>query len=127
MMTDHIEPRQIHTHAIGRSEPGLEARAVDENDNEVPVGQPGELVIRQSAEAPRKGFFSGYLKDEKATEEAWRNGWFHTGDTVFRDESGMFYFLDRKKNIIRRSGENIAAAQIEACLVAYGKVRQAAC
>ena len=126
MMSDHLEPRQIHTRAIGRSVPGLEARAVDEDGNEMPVGQPGELVIRHSAEAPRKGFFSGYLKNDQATEEAWRNGWFHTGDAVVRDESGMFFFTDRKKNIIRRSGENIAAAEVEACLVAHGKVRQVA-
>ena len=126
MTTDHLEPRQIHTRAIGRTEPGLEVRVIDENDNEMPVGQPGELVIRHSAEAPRKGFFSGYLKNEQATEEAWRGGWFHTGDAAVRDESGMFFFTDRKKNIIRRSGENIAAAEVEACLVAHGKVRQAA-
>ena len=83
-------------------------------------------MIRHSARTPRKGFFSGYLKDEQATEEAWRNGWFHTGDAVVCDGSGMFFFTDRKKNIIRRSGENIAAAEVEACLVAHDKVRQAA-
>ncbi len=126
MTTDHLEPRQIHTRAIGRPARGLEVRVVDENDNEMPVGQPGELVVRHSAEAPRKGFFSGYLKNEQATEEAWRGGWFHTGDAAVRDASGMFFFTDRKKNIIRRSGENIAAAEVEACLVAHAKVRQAA-
>ncbi len=126
MMTDHLEPRQVHTRAIGRPAPGLEARAVDDDGNEAPAGQPGELVIRHSARTPRKGFFSGYLKDEQATEEAWRNGWFHTGDAVVCDGSGMFFFTDRKKNIIRRSGENIAAAEVEACLVAHDKVRQAA-
>jgi acyl-CoA synthetase (AMP-forming)/AMP-acid ligase II len=126
MLTDHEEPRQIHTRAIGRSVPGLEARAVDPNDNDVPLGQPGELVIRHNAATPRKGFFSGYLKDPQATEQAWRNGWFHSGDAVTRDETGMFYFADRIKNIIRRSGENIAAAEVEACLIAHEKVRQAA-
>jgi acyl-CoA synthetase (AMP-forming)/AMP-acid ligase II len=126
MLTDHEEPRQIHTRAMGRSVPGLEARAVDPNGNDLPVGQPGELVIRHNAETPRKGFFSGYLKDPQATEQAWRNGWFHSGDAVIRDETGMFYFADRMKNIIRRSGENIAAAEVEACLVAHEMVRQAA-
>jgi len=125
-ITDNIEPRLIHTRAIGRSVPGFEARVVDRNDADLPPGQPGEPVVRHNAAAPRKGFFSGYFKDEKATEEAWRNGWFHTGDQVTRDESGMFYFLDRTKNIIRRSGENIAAAEIEECLVAHPKVKQAA-
>jgi len=126
MMTDHLEPRQVHTRAIGRPAPGLEARAVDDDGRELPAGQAGELVIRHSAETPRKGFFSGYLKNEQATEEAWRNGWFHTGDAVVCDGSGMFFFTDRKKNIIRRSGENIAAAEVEACLVAHDKVRQVA-
>ncbi len=126
MMTDHLEPRQVHTRAIGRAAPGLEARVVDDDGRELPAGQPGELVIRHSAETPRKGFFSGYLKNEPATEEAWRGGWFHTGDAVVRDGSGMFFFTDRKKNIIRRSGENIAAAEVEACLVAHDKVRQVA-
>lgn len=126
MLADHLEPRQIHSRAIGRSVPGLEARVVDEDENEMPSGEAGELVIRHSADAPRKGFFSGYLKDAKATEEAWRGGWFHTGDAVVRDETGMLTFTDRKKNIIRRSGENIAAAEVEACLVAHEKVRQVA-
>ncbi len=125
-ITDNIEPRLIDTRAIGRAVPGLDARAVDENDNVVPDGEPGELVIRHTAAAPRKGFFSGYRKNEQATEEAWRNGWFHTGDQVMRDASGMFYFMDRKKNIIRRSGENIAAAEIEECLAVHPNVKQAA-
>jgi crotonobetaine/carnitine-CoA ligase len=126
LLTDNVEPRQIHTRAFGRPSPGLEARVVDERDEETPVGQAGELVIRHSAAAPRKGFFSGYLKDTAATEEAWRGGWFHTGDVAMRDETGMFYFLDRMKNIIRRSGENIAAAEVEACLTAHDKITQVA-
>lgn len=125
-MTDNVEPRQIHTRGFGRAVPGLDARIVDDNDQELPPGQAGELVIRHSAAAPRKGFFSGYLKDPQATEAAWRGGWFHTGDTAVRDDSGMFCFLDRKKNIIRRAGENIAAAEVEACLTAHDKVRQVA-
>ena len=125
-ITDNIEPRLIHTRAIGRAVPGFGARVVDRDDWDVPPGEPGELVVRHTEAAPRKGFFSGYLKDEAATEEAWRNGWFHTGDQVTRDETGMLYFLDRTKNIIRRSGENIAAAEIEECLAVHPKVKQAA-
>lgn len=125
-ITDNIEPRLIHTRAIGRAVPGFEARVVDRNDADLAPGRPGELVVRHTAAFPRKGFFSGYLKDEKATEEAWRDGWFHTGDQVTRDDTGMFYFVDRTKNIIRRSGENIAAAEIEECLAVHPKVKQAA-
>ena len=72
------------------------------------------------------GFFSGYYKNEQATREAWQGGWFHTGDTVSRDESGMLYFIDRNKNIIRRSGENISAGEVEAVLQSNKGVAQAA-
>jgi crotonobetaine/carnitine-CoA ligase len=99
---------------------------VDDNDKDVVVGTPGELLVRHSAEDPRYGFFSGYLKNEKATEEAWRGGWFHTGDVVKQDASGMLFFVDRKKHIIRRAGENIAAAEIEAVLQAHDAVAQVA-
>ena len=92
----------------------------------MPAGTPGELVVRHSAATPRKGFFSGYLKNAEATDEAWTGGWFHTGDVAMRDEEGTFYFMDRKKNIIRRSGENIAAAEVEACLTFHEKVKQVA-
>ena len=126
LISDNHEPRAIHTRSFGRPNPWVEARAVDEQGEDVPPDIPGELVVRHSAATPRKGFFSGYLKNPQATEEAWRNGWFHTGDAVVRDESGMFYFVDRKKNIIRRSGENIAAAEVEACLTAHEKVKQCA-
>ena len=125
-IADNVEPRRIDTRAIGRTRSGLELRVVDESDRDVPVGQAGELVARHTAAAPRKGFFSGYLKNSEATEEAWRNGWFHTGDTVTCDETGMFYFVDRRKNIIRRSGENIAAAEIDDCLQTHPKVKQVA-
>ncbi len=126
MTTAHVEPRMIDTRALGRSCPGAELRAVDAEGNDVPIGHAGELVVRHSAETPRKGFFSGYLKNPQATEDAWRGGWFHTGDTVKRDESGMFFFLDRSKNIIRRAGENIAAAEVEERITSHEKVKQVA-
>ena len=82
--------------------------------------------MRFAGRDPRKGFFAGYLKNPEATEEAWRGGWFHTGDVVRQSEDGMLHFVDRKKNIIRRSGENIAAAEVEACLQAHDAVAQVA-
>lgn len=126
LLTDNVEPRLIHTRAFGKPVPGLEAAIFNDQDQPCPDNTPGELVIRHNAETPRKGFFSGYLKNEEATEDAWRKGWFHTGDVAMRDATGMFYFLDRMKNIIRRSGENIAAAEVEACLTAHDKVKQVA-
>lgn len=126
IIVDHQSPRQVGTRAFGRVMPGLEVRVIDEQDVDVSIGTPGEMVIRHSEPTPQRGFFSGYLKDEKATADAWRGGWFHTGDTVRRDADGMLYFVDRKKNIIRRSGENIAAAEIEAVLQAHDLVKQVA-
>jgi acyl-CoA synthetase (AMP-forming)/AMP-acid ligase II len=126
IFADVIEPRQVGTRAFGKSTPEMEARVVDENDNDVPPGTDGQMILRHSAENPRRGFFSEYYKDESATEEAWKGGWFHTGDTVRMDENGMLYFVDRSKNIIRRAGENIAAAEVEAVLQTHEQVAQAA-
>ena len=126
VLGDTAEPRQVGTRAFGRAVSGVEVRVVDEADRDVPDGTPGEMVFRHSAETPRRGAFSGYLKNDAETERAWRGGWFHTGDTVLRSPDGMLHFVDRKKNIIRRSGENIAAAEVEALLLAHPRVAQAA-
>jgi acyl-CoA synthetase (AMP-forming)/AMP-acid ligase II len=126
VLADYRHPRLVGTRCFGRAEPGVEVRVVDASGGDVPVGEPGEMVIRHSAKAPRRDFFSGYLDDEAATAEAWRGGWFHTGDTVRQDHSGALFFVDRKKNIIRRSGENIAAAEVEAVLQSHPLVKQVA-
>jgi len=126
VLGDHVAPRQAGTRAFGRAQPGIEVRVVDDAGRDVPDATPGEMLIRHSARTPRQDFFSGYLDDDAATEAAWRGGWFHTGDVVTRDASGMLHFVDRKKNIIRRSGENIAAAEVEALLLTHPLVAQAA-
>ncbi|MEX1036150.1 MAG: AMP-binding protein [Sneathiella sp.] len=126
VFADSGEPRQIHTRAFGRPTEEFLARVVDENDKDVPVGTNGELLVKCAGDDPRRGFFAGYLKNEAATEEVWKGGWFHTGDTVRQDESGMLYFVDRKKNIIRRSGENIAAAEVEAVLQDHDDIAKVA-
>jgi crotonobetaine/carnitine-CoA ligase len=127
LYSDCREPRQPNTRAFGRPFGGLEARVVDDRGREMPRGTEGELCVRWGGrEGPRHGFFSGYLKNSEATEEAWRNGWFHTGDVIRQSPDGMLYFVDRKKNIVRRSGENIAAAEVEACLLAHEAVAQVA-
>jgi acyl-CoA synthetase (AMP-forming)/AMP-acid ligase II len=123
---DCHEPRQTSTRAFGRPFGGFEARVVDAHDREVARGTEGELVVRWAGPDPRRGFFSGYLKNPEATEEAWRGGWFHTGDVVRQAEDGTLFFVDRKKNIIRRAGENIAAAEVEAALQAHDAVAQVA-
>ena len=125
-LADHREPRQVGTRAIGRPFDALEAKVVDVEDHDVPHGTEGELVVRLSGPDPRRGFFSGYVKDDAATEEGWRGGWWHTGDIVCQAPDGMIHFIDRKKNLIRRSGENIAPAEIEALLYGHAAVEQVA-
>jgi acyl-CoA synthetase (AMP-forming)/AMP-acid ligase II len=127
IFSDCHEPRAIHTRAFGRPHGGFEALVVDDRDHEVAPETEGELVVRWGGpEGPRHGFFAGYLKNDEATTEAWRDGWFHTGDVVRRTAGGMLVFVDRKKNIIRRSGENIAAAEVEAVLQTHEAVAQVA-
>jgi acyl-CoA synthetase (AMP-forming)/AMP-acid ligase II len=124
---DSREPRQVTTRAFGRPFGGFDARVVDDRDRDVAAESDGELVVRWGGpEGARHGFFAGYLKNPDATAEAWRGGWFHTGDVVRQGADGMLYFVDRKKNIIRRSGENIAAAEVEATLQAHDAVAQVA-
>jgi crotonobetaine/carnitine-CoA ligase len=127
ILSDCHEPRSIHTRAFGRPHGGLEARVVDDQGREVPRETEGELLVRWGGpEGPRHGFFSGYLGNDEATAEAWRGEWFHTGDVVRQAADGMLVFVDRKKNIIRRAGENIAAAEVEAVLQAHEAVAQVA-
>ncbi|MCI2398410.1 AMP-binding protein [Aliiroseovarius subalbicans] len=121
------EPRQIDTRAMGRPRADLACKVMGDDGREAPRGTPGELWIRHSADTPRKGFFSGYLNKPDATREVWEHGWFHTGDTVTMDDSSMIYFVDRSKNIIRRAGENIAAAEVENVLFDDNRIVNVAC
>ncbi len=107
----------------GRVRPGVELRLVDEHDCEVPVGSVGEIVLRTDAPWALN---SGYYKRPDATAEAWRNGWFHTGDLARRDEEGNYFFIDRLKDAIRRRGENISSSEVERELLAHPAVREAA-
>jgi crotonobetaine/carnitine-CoA ligase len=94
-----------------------EAMVVDDDDQVVPIGVVGEMLLRGSnPDNRRRGFMSGYYKDPDATIKAWQNDWFHTGDYVKRDAEGRYYFVDRKKDIVRRSGENISASEVEGAI-----------
>jgi acyl-coenzyme A synthetase/AMP-(fatty) acid ligase len=115
-ITANREPRQVGQRCFGKAPPGLAHRLVDDDGHDVPPGSTGELWVRRDGSEPRRGFFSGYYKDPAATAEAWAGGWFHTGDLVRQDEDGSFYFVDRSKNVVRRSGENIAAVEVESAL-----------
>jgi acyl-CoA synthetase (AMP-forming)/AMP-acid ligase II len=110
------EPAGYPARCIGRPAPGMDYQIVTDAGAPITDGQPGELLVRSAGPDPRAGFFSGYLDDEAATEEAWAGGWFHTGDYVRAEPDGLLYFFDRKKSIVRRSGENIAVLEVETVL-----------
>ena len=120
------EPRHVGTSCFGRPDAALELRLIDEAGADVADGSPGELLVRAAGTDPKRGFFSGYLKDDEATAQAWAGGWFHTGDVVRRDADSNLYFVDRRKNVIRRSGENISAVEVESVLAQHPAVRACA-
>lgn len=122
----NAEPRKTGTSCFGRPADEVEVRIVDESGNDAAVDMPGELLVRRAGADPRYGFFREYLKNPQATAEAWAGGWLHTGDIVSRDADGDLHFVDRKKNVIRRSGENIAAVEVESVLNRHPAIRQAA-
>ena len=125
IMANHA-PRRVGESCFGRQPAFVEIKLVDDQGNEATVDAPGELLVRSAGADSRRAFFSGYLKDEEATNEAWADGWFHTGDLVRRDADGNFFFVDRKKNVIRRSGENISAVEVESVLNQHPAVKSSA-
>ncbi len=117
------EPRHVGENCFGRVAQEIEVRI--EADDGTEASQ-GELLVRRAGADARRGFFAEYLKEPEATEIAWQGGWFHTGDIVSRDTDGSFRFMDRKKNVIRRSGENISALEVEGVLQQHPEIRTAA-
>ncbi len=117
------EPNPLVRGTCGKKREGVEVRLVDDNDCEVPIGTVGEMLVR--TDRPW-GMNSGYYKNPTATAAAWRNGWFHTGDSFRMDAEGNFYFVDRKKDAIRRRGENISSFEVEADVQAFPAVREVA-
>ena len=99
---------------------GNEMKVVDDNDNEIPDGELGEIVLRGD------NIFKGYFKNPDATAKAFRNGWFHTGDIGYRDADGFFYIADRKSDMIIRGGENIYPREIDEVLYTHPAVAAAA-
>ncbi len=112
-------PDRIKVGSVGTPLEFVEAQVVDDRDEPVPDGTKGELVVR-----PRSAYsmMIEYYKKPDKTVEAWRNLWFHTGDYVYRDTEGYYYFVDRKKDVIRRRGENIAPYDVELVLNQHPKV-----
>jgi long-chain acyl-CoA synthetase len=106
--------------SIGIPYPSVKMKIFDDDDNELPPGETGEIVIKGDMVS------KGYYNNPEETAEAMRNGWFHTGDMGYRDEEGYIFITDRKKDIIIRGGFNISPREIEEILFTHPKVRDAA-
>jgi carnitine-CoA ligase len=97
-----------------------EARVVDDEGRDAPTGEVGELIYRNSV------MMKGYYRDPEQTAATIRDGWLYTGDLVRRDEDGFFYFVDRKKDIIRVRGENVSSLEVEQTLSEHPAIQEAA-
>jgi len=108
---------------IGHPSPQYELRIVDDDDRDVPTGEIGEVIVR-----PRNpdATYTGYWRKPDETAEAMRGGWHHTGDLARADAEGFLTFVDRKKDALRRRGENVSSVQLEAAIVSHPKIAEAA-
>jgi long-chain acyl-CoA synthetase len=120
MGTFNTPDRERKPGSIGTPVGGTEIRLVDDEDKDVPAGEPGELVMRGPF------VMAGYWDREDATEEVMRDGWFHTGDIATVDEDGYYFIVDRKKDLIIRGGYNVYPRELEEVLYEHPGVREAA-
>lgn len=112
-----LDPQLYRPESIGQPVAQTECRVLDLNDNDVPLGEPGELVMR----GPQ--FMLGYWKEPQATAAVLRDGWYWSGDVVSRDAQDFYYVLDRRKEMIKYKGFPVAPAEIEALLLEHPSVR----
>ncbi|MEJ2715801.1 MAG: AMP-binding protein [Deltaproteobacteria bacterium] len=119
----HVKVNDRRHGSCGKPMDIYEVKLFDDDDNEVPAGEIGEIVFR-----PREPFImmSEYYNMPEKTLEACRNLWFHTGDLAKKDEDGYFYFVDRKKDALRRRGENISSFEVERSINTHPKVLESA-
>jgi crotonobetaine/carnitine-CoA ligase len=115
--------QQLPDSSCGRVNDTFDVRIFDENDNEMPPGTIGEIVVR-----PKRPnvMFSGYWNNPEATLKSWRNLWHHMGDNARVDEHGNFFFVDRSKDVIRRRGENISSFEMEGIFGRHPDIAEAA-
>lgn len=112
--------QQDHAGAAGRPAVNVETAILDDTDTEVPPGTVGEIAHR----GPH--LMLGYLDDPERTAEAFRGGWFHSGDLGYYDEFGLLHVVDRKKDMIKTGGENVASREVEEVLYTHPAVQEAA-
>ena len=102
--------------SMGRPSPLYDMDIVDENGNSVPDGETGEIVVKVG-DKTQVGLFMGYYRDEEKTREVWHDGYYHTGDTAWRDEDGFYWYVGRVDDVIKSSGYRIGPFEIESVIM----------
>lgn len=120
VVATHRKSMPIKPGSVGVPLPGVEVKIVDENGNELPTGEVGEIVVRGDNITP------GYFRNEEATKETIKDGWLHTGDMGRLDEDNYLYIVDRKKDLIIRGGFNIYPRELEELLSRHEAVSEVA-
>ncbi|HZZ51784.1 MAG TPA: AMP-binding protein [Pseudonocardia sp.] len=123
LVTGLQDSRSSNAGLCGEPVPWIQARLVDALDYPVRDGEVGELVLRS---AQPWVLTPGYPGAPESTARAWRNGWFHTGDLMRRDDRGRYHYVDRTKDMIRRRGENISSVELESAVATHPGVREVA-
>jgi acetyl-CoA synthetase len=102
--------------SMGRPSPLYDIDIVDPDGNPCKVGETGEIVINTQGEVPN-GLFQGYFEDEEKTKEVWHDGYYHTGDTAWKDEDGFYWYVGRVDDVIKSSGYRIGPFEIESVIM----------
>jgi len=108
------EPHKLGS--MGKPTPQYQVDILDPNGNPVPDGEVGEIVVKTSDALPC-GLFAGYYRDKEKTAEVWHDGWYHTGDTAWRDEDGFYWYVGRVDDVIKSSGYRIGPFEIESVIM----------
>lgn len=114
---------EMKMNCVGLPRLGTEIKVVDDGGREVPPGIIGEIIVQG---VPGRTIMKGYYKNPEATDQTIKNGWLYTGDNAYVDEDGYFHFVDRKKDMIKRGGENVAAVEVEYVISLHPKVQEVA-
>ena len=110
--------------SMGKPSPLFDVHVLDSDGSETQVGEVGEICVR--ADGPQAGLFLGYYKNQQLTDEAWHDGYYHTGDTVWRDEDGYYWYVGRTDDVIKASGYRIGPFEIESVLMEHPAVLECA-
>lgn len=126
VLVANFEWLDIDPGAMGKPNPAYQIDVVDEEGNSVPAGVEGELVVRGADTQKPAGLFNGYYRDDAATRKVWYDDTYHTGDVVYKDEHGLFWFVGRNDDVIKASGYRISPFEVESALMEHDAVVECA-